>query len=135
MLMADVAVNYQAYVAQLQQTGSIALLQSEIPAPVDEFRRELRHAARAAGIRMRSSSREQSFIAWDPAYVVPPEALRAAMDALTILPSTQPACPVDGTLMRDEAEGWRCGDCGHHVPAPSLTREIPAFQGPTIHGG
>ncbi|MFJ6534487.1 hypothetical protein [Microbacterium sp. NPDC091662] len=133
--MADVAVNYQAYVAQLQQTGSIALLQSEIPAPVDEFRRELRRAARAVGIRMRSSSREQSFIAWDPAYVVPPEALRAAMDALTILPSTQPACPVDGTMMRDEAEGWRCGDCGHQVPAPPLTREIPAFHGPTINGG
>lgn len=133
--MPKMAINYQAYVARLQHAGSIALLQSEIPAPVDEFRRELRRAARAVGIRMRSSSREQSFIAWDPAYVVPPEALRAAMDALTILPSTQPACPVDGTLMRDEPGGWRCGDCGHQVPAPPLTRKIPDFDGPAINGG
>ncbi len=132
--MADI-INYPGYVAQLQQTGSVSLLQAEIPVDVDEFRRELRRAARAVGIRMRSSSRELTFVAWDPAYEVPVESLRTAMDALSFIPSTQPTCPVDGTVMRSEVDSWICGSCGHQVPVPPLDREIPDFDGPTVNGG
>ena len=130
-----IEIDYPAFVARLQQTGSISLLQAEIPVDVDEFRRQLRRAARAAGIRMRSSSRDPSFIAWDPAFEVPADALRAAMDALTLLPSTQPTCPVDGTLLRTEADTWVCGSCGHQVTVPPRERESPTFDGPTVNGG
>lgn len=132
---AKIEINYPALVAQLQQTGSISVLQAGIPVDVNEFRRQLRRAARAAGIRMRSSSKDQSFIAWDPAYEVPADALRAAMDALTLLPSTQPTCPVDGTLLRSEADTWVCGSCGHQVAIPPLEHEMPEFDGPTVNGG
>lgn len=135
--MSEVAVNYSAFVAQLQQRGSIALFQQELPAPVDEFRRELRRAARAAGIRMRSSSTQQSFIAWDPSYEVPAETLRAAMDALSLLPSTVPTCPDDLVLMRDApGGGWICPECGRRVELPPSTRPKPDDTGiPGINGG
>jgi hypothetical protein len=101
----EISIDYRLYVRRLQQTGSIAMMHQELPAPVDEFRRGLRRAARAAGIRVLTSSKEGSFIAWDPAFEVSAEALRAAMNALTILPSTSPTCPDDLVVMREAPGG------------------------------
>lgn len=130
-------LDFNTYIARLQSAGSIALLQQELPAPVDEFRRGLRRAARAAGIRVLTSSQGGSFIAWDPAFEVPAEALRAAMDALTILPSTVPTCPDDLVVMRDApGGGWVCPECGHRVELPPSTKPKPDDTGiPGIHGG
>lgn len=131
------SVEYALYVARLRSTGSIALLQQELPAPVDEFRRGLRRAARDAGIRVLTSRQGGSFIAWDPAFEVPAEALRAAMDALIILPSTSPTCPDDLVVMRDApGGGWACPECGRRVELPPSTRPKPDDTGiPGIHGG
>jgi hypothetical protein len=131
------SVEYALYIARLRNTGSIALLQQELPAPVDEFRRGLRRAARDAGIRVLTSRQGGSFIAWDPAFEVPAEALRAAMDALTILPSTVPTCPDDLVVMRDATGGgWVCPECGRRVELPPSTRPKPDDTGINgINGG
>ena len=132
------SVEYALYIARLRNTGSIALLQQELPAPVDEFRRGLRRAARDAGIRVLTSRQRGSFIAWDPAFKVNVEsALRAAMDALTILPSTVPTCPDDLVVMRDApGGGWVCPECGRRVKLPPSTRPKPDDTGiPGTNGG
>lgn len=135
----EISIDYRLYVRRLQQTGSIVMMHQELPAPVDEFRRGLRRAARAAGIRVLTSSREGSFIAWDPAFEVPAEALRAAMNALTILPSTSPTCPDDLVVMREMREapgGWVCPECGRRIEVPPSIRPMPDGTGiPGIHGG
>lgn len=130
-------LEYAIYIARIRNTGSIALLQQELPAPVDEFRRSLRRAARAAGIRILTSRQGGSFIAWDPAFEVPTETLRAAMDALSFLPSTVPTCPDDLVVMRDApGGGWVCPECGRRVDLPPLTRPKPDATGiPGINGG
>lgn len=131
------SAEYSLYVARLRNTGSIAMMHQELPAPVDEFRRGLRRAAREAGIRVLTSSRDGSFIAWDPAYEVSTEALRAAMNALTILPSTSPACPDDLVVMRDApGGGWVCPECGRRIDVPPALGPKPDDAGiPGIHGG
>lgn len=131
------SAEYSLYVARLRNTGSIAMLQQELPAPVDEFRRGLRRAAREAGIRVLTSSKDGSFIAWDPAYEVPAEALRAAMNALTIIPSTSPECPDDLVVMRDApGGGWVCPECGRRIEIPPAIGPKPGDAGiPGIHGG
>ncbi|MCB1298388.1 MAG: hypothetical protein KDB08_05340, partial [Microthrixaceae bacterium] len=125
------------YVTQLQNTGSIAMMQQELPAPVDEFRRGLRRAAKAAGIRILTSSKDGSFIAWDPAFDVPADALREAMDTLTSLPSTVPSCPDDLVVMRDApGGGWACPECDRRVVIPPSTKSKPDDSGiPGINGG
>ena len=130
-------LEFAIYIARIRNTGSIALLQQELPVPVDEFRRGLRRAARNAGIRVLTSRQGGSFIAWDPAFEVPAEALRAAMDALTILPSTIPTCPADQVAMRDTpGGGWICPECGRRVELPPSTRPKPDDTGiPGINGG
>lgn len=118
-------------------TTVLTVNKEELPAPVDEFRRGLRRAARAAGIRVLTSRQGGSFIAWDPAFEVPAEALRAAMDALTILPSTVATCPDDLVVMRDApGGGWVCPECGRRVELPPSTRPKPDDTGiPGINGG
>lgn len=130
-------LDFDTYIARIQSAGSIALLQQELPAPVDEFRRGLRRAARAAGIRVLTSSQGGSFIAWDPEFEVRAETLRAAMDALTLLPSTHPTCPDDLVVMRDApGGGWVCPECGRRVDIPPATRPKPDDTGiPGINGG
>lgn len=131
------SAEYSLYVARLRNTGSIAMMHQELPAPVDEFRRGLRRAARAAGIRVLTSSKDGSFIAWDPAFEVPAEALRAAMDALTIIPSKSPECPDDLVVMRDApGGGWICPECGRRIEIPPSIGPKPGDAGvPGIHGG
>ncbi|MFH8253022.1 hypothetical protein ACH3VR_21830 [Microbacterium sp. B2969] len=130
-------IDFETYVARLRSTGGIALLQQELPAPVAEFRRGLRRAARAEGIRVLTSHQGDSFIAWDPAFQVPAETLRAAMDALSFLPSTVPTCPDDLVVMRDApGGGWVCPECGRRVDLPPSTRPKPDDTGiPGINGG
>lgn len=119
-------LEYAIYISRIRSTGSIALLQQELPVPVDEFRRRLRGAARTAGIRVLTSRQGDSFIAWDPAYEVPAETLRAAMDPLSLLPSTVPTCPDDLVTMRDApGGGWACAECGRRVDLPPSTRHKP----------
>lgn len=132
----EISIDYRLYVRRLQQTGSIAMMHQELPAPVDEFRRGLRRAARAAGIRVLTSSKEGSFIAWDPAFEVSAEALRAAMNALTILPSTSPTCPDDLVVMREAPGGWACPECGRRIEVPpSIVPKTDGTGIPGIHGG
>lgn len=130
-------LDFAIYIARLRNTGSITLLQQELPVPADEFRRGLRRAARDAGIRVLTSRQGGSFIAWDPAFEVPAEALRAAMDTLSILPSTAPTCPDDLVVMRDApGGGWVCPECGRCVELPPSTRPKPDDTGiPGINGG
>lgn len=132
--MSSSSIDYDRLAERVRSAGSLVLMDGELPAPVDEFRRQLRRAGRAAGIRILTSHRGGSFVAWDPQYVVPAETLRAAVDALDTLPSTQPTCPVDQTVMRDQPGGWICGQCGHEIRAPELTRPMPEFTGPAFKG-
>lgn len=131
------STRYALYVARLRNTGSIALMHQELPEPVDEFRRALRTAAREAGIRVLTSSKDGSFIAWDPAFEVTADAMRAAMNALTILPSTSPECPDDLVVMRDApGGGWVCPECGRRVDIPPSIGPRPDDAGILgIHGG
>jgi len=131
------STRYAPYIARLRNTGSIALLHQELPGPVDEFRRGLRKAAREAGIRVLTSSKDGSFIAWDPAFEVTADAMRAAMNALTILPSTNPECPDDLVIMRDApGGGWVCPECGRRIDIPSTIGPKPDDSGiPGINGG
>jgi hypothetical protein len=131
------SAEYSLYVARLRNTGSIAMMHQELPASVDEFRRGLRRAAREAGIRVLTSSKDGAFIAWDPAYEVPAETLRAAMNALTILPSTSPECPDDLVVMHDApGGGWACPECGRRIEIPPAIGPKPDDTGiPGIHGG
>lgn len=128
------SIDYARLATLVRDKGSLVMMDGELPAPVDEFRRELRRAGRTTGIRILTSHRQGSFVAWDPEYVVPAEILRAAVDTLDSLPSTQPTCPVDQTIMRDQPGGWICGWCGHQIEAPALDRPIPEFTGPTFEG-
>lgn len=132
--MSSSSIDYDRFATMVRETGSIAMLDGELPAPVDEFRKQLRRAGRAAQIRILTSHRNGSFVAWDPEYVVPAETLRAAVDALDLLPSTQPTCPNDLTVMRDQPGGWICSQCGHQIHAAALDRPMPEFTGPAFKG-
>jgi hypothetical protein len=83
--MATIA--YDLWIARLRNEGSIYLSQSELPAPIAEFRSELRRAARASGMRLRTSGQDEQFLAWDPDYVVSDEQMRAAVASLSLPPS------------------------------------------------
>jgi 23S rRNA G2069 N7-methylase RlmK/C1962 C5-methylase RlmI len=92
-----VAVNYSWYVAHLRQKGSFHTATANFPVELREFRRELRRAMKAAGLRMQSSSRNGLLIAWDPDDEVPEAKLGAVMDAMTLdIASLQPFCPSCG---------------------------------------
>lgn len=132
----SISIGYALYVARLQRTGSIALTHQELPAPVDEFRRGLRRAAKDAGIRVLTSSKDESFIAWDPAFEVSMDAMREAMNSLDFLVSTNPTCPDDLVAMRDAPDGWACPECGRRVEIPASVAPKPDDSGiPGIHGG
>lgn len=81
-----VTVNYAAFVSRLKTDGAVQIAKDDLPAPLDEFRRELRRAGRAAGMRVLSSAQTRWFIAWDPDHVVSDERMRAAMDAVSLDP-------------------------------------------------
>lgn len=132
----SISIGYALYVARLQRTGSIALAHQELPAPVGEFRRGLRSAAKDAGIRVLTSSKDGSFIAWDPAFEVSMDAMREAMNSLDSLVPTTPTCPDDMVVMRDAPGGWVCPECGRRVDIPTSAAPKPDDHGiHGIHGG
>lgn len=108
-----VEVNYSWYVAHLREEGSFHTLTENLPVDVAEFRRELRRAMKAAGLRVQTSNQHGRFIAWDPDYEVPEEKLRAAMDAMAISAGPLPPyCPNCGGSCRRDGKAWRCEQCG-----------------------
>lgn len=111
-----VTVNYPMWVERIREEGSVHLPVTDLPAELAEFRRELRRAGRAAGIRVLTSASGEYFIAWDPDHEVSPERLRAAMDAITLaMPATAPDCPVCGTRCSPAGKAWVCRSCGLSV--------------------
>lgn len=129
----SISIGYALYVARLQRTGSIALTHQELPAPVDEFRRGLRRAAKDAGIRVLTSSKDESFIAWDPAFEVSMDAMREAMNSLDFLVSTNPTCPDDLVAMRDAPTAGPAPNAGaasrspRRSPPNLMTAASPGF--------
>lgn len=48
-----------------------------------------------------------------------------------IFEASQPHCPDDGVVMRDDAGGWRCPECGHVQQAHDAGMP-PEFEGPDL---
>lgn len=111
-----VEVNYSWYVAHLREEGSFHTLTENLPVDVVEFRRELRRAMKAAGLRVQTSNQHGRFIAWDPDYEVPEERLRAVMEALTLAaPAASPSCPSCNGRTERRGKAWQCSNCGMTV--------------------
>ncbi|GAA4383361.1 hypothetical protein [Agromyces bauzanensis] len=112
-------INYAWYVANLQLTGSFHFPARELPTDLAEFRRDLRRAAKAAGIRVHTSDRGHTFFAWDPDYEVSPEQLRAVVEAAALgAPDLPPWCPSCGGPTMPQGKSWRCEKCDVMVLAP-----------------
>lgn len=114
-----VEVNYSWYVAHLREEGSFHTATENLPIELAEFRRELRRAMKAAGLRLQTSNRNGRFIAWDPDYEVPDEKFRAVMDAMALdMRELPPWCPSCGRATVREGKAWRCATCDLTVMAP-----------------
>ncbi|MCC4268025.1 hypothetical protein [Microbacterium schleiferi] len=109
-------VNYSWYVAHIREEGSFHTASENLPVDLAEFRRELRRAMKAAGLRLQTSNQNGTFIAWDPDYVVPDEKLRAVTDAMTFdFLKLPPSCPACKGRTERRSKAWQCTKCGMTV--------------------
>ena len=78
----DLLVNLRWCVAELRKTGHFEVASSLLGGDPAGFRRELRAAAKAAGMRVHTRLSDRGMSAWDPDHVVSVDRVPAGIDAL-----------------------------------------------------
>ncbi|MGX5772717.1 hypothetical protein ACWKWN_18395 [Microbacterium trichothecenolyticum] len=108
----NVTPAYDMWVARIRDEGAVHMPLDEVPGELVTFRRELRRAVTAAGMKLRTSSQHGRFVAWDPDHVVSEQRMRDALEALSLeLPATDPDCPSCGTRTTPRGRAWWCHHC------------------------
>ncbi len=78
----DLLVNLRWCVLHLRNPGHFEVTTVLLGGDPAGFRRELRAAAKAAGMRFHTRLTDRGMIAWDPDHTVSEERLRAGIEAL-----------------------------------------------------
>jgi len=113
------ASNYGSWVARLRDSGLVRMPLSELPGDLADVRDGLTSAAEAVGMRLQTSVRGGSFLAWDADRMIDPDRLHAAMTAAVLLDLgvLDPRCPNCGTATEPSQRGWWCSVCDVAVVA------------------
>ena len=137
----ELLVNLRWCVLQLRNTGHFEVATALLSGDAASFRRELRVAAKAAGMRIHTRLTDRGMFAWDPDHNIGDDQLRERIEAPESEPEDdlggleQPRCANCSVLMGDVHGGWECPACGGAEYPPVDGKLRPEFNGPSIRGG